>query len=90
MLLLLTYLISLATSTISYEGTTLTVNGESSITQNQVSKYTSATILAVITTTGFSIDQNAFQGFSSLLTVSIQASSQFKQHHSQDAQQLNQ
>lgn len=75
MFLLLTYLISIAASTISYEGTTLTIDGENSVTKDQVSKYTSATALTVTTKDAFSVDQNAFQGFDSLATVSITASS---------------
>ena len=75
MFILITYLISFAASSINYEGTTLTITDANSVTNDQVSKYTTATALLVSTTSAFSIDQNAFQGFSALTTVSINASS---------------
>ncbi|KAK8881309.1 hypothetical protein M9Y10_004044 [Tritrichomonas musculus] len=68
----LSYLISLALAEVSYSGTTLTITNEATISAAQVSAHKEATSLVITSTGGVTIQDQAFQGFASLSTVSIQ------------------
>lgn len=73
MFLILSYLIYFVISTVSYSGTILTIIDETIIGTDQVSKYKDATSLSINSTSEVTIKNQAFEGFSALKTISIQA-----------------
>ena len=74
MFLILSYLISLGVAEISYSGTTLTITNEQTIGASQVAEHKAATTLVITGTGPCTIQAKAFEGFTSLASISISGS----------------
>lgn len=74
MLALVIYLISISYSNISFDGTTLKITDEESITNTKISQYAAATSFVYNSFNLLSIDDRAFANFASLISINIKCS----------------